>query len=125
MSCGKGFPVDVLHQSLGDLIAAAGIAIAAARNRDHRDLRRVGGGRAVENLCERGDWSAGLVAEEAGHADAAGHAEQPAQGDLVSRVERIARHLPRGELVVHVLIERKRAILHEPHGTDGGDEFRE
>ena len=37
----------------------------------------------------------------------------------------VAWHAPRGELVVHVLIEIERSVFDEAHGTDGGDEFRQ
>ena len=49
----------------------------------------------------------------------------PRNVTLCVEFERIARHLPRRERLVHVLIELQRAVLDEAHGADGGDEFRQ
>src|SRR5215469_11761370 len=50
-------------------------------------------------------------------------AQNSAQRDLLLRREFILRNLPRGELIVNVLIEYQFAFFHECESAESGDRF--
>ena len=99
--------------------------IGAARHRGHRDRRRIGRRRAVQDLAQGRQRRAKLIAEEARNADACRHAEETTQGDWVVFVEIVSRHLPGDEPGVHVFIETEALRIEEAHGSHGDHEFRQ
>lgn len=115
----------VAHQRLGDLVAPAGIGEAAAGLSDDGHRRRIGRGSAVEDLRQIRQRRPNLVAKEPGHADPCGHAQETAQGHRMVLVEAVGGNLPRGELGVHVLVQRELFLIDEAHGAHGRDKFRQ
>jgi hypothetical protein len=122
---GEGRMQRIGHQSFGDLVAASRVMVGAAGHGDHRDGRGVRGRCPIENLGERRQRRANLVAKEARHADPSRHAQQAAQRDRVILVEGIRRNLPRGEPGIDVGIEGEALLIEKAHRADRDDEFRQ
>jgi hypothetical protein len=107
----------------GDVVAAARAEIAAAGGEGDADRRRARRRVAIEDLPEVGNGRPGLVAEEAGHADAAGHAQEPTQDDRVPPRRLAVGHLPGAKVPVHVRVEGRAPVPDAAQGSDRGHQL--
>ena len=110
----------VLEHLLQHHRASAGVAELDAGQRVDPDARRVRGGRAGEDLRQRGQRAPAGVAGKPAHREARAVARDLAQrhARLPGRVRRDA---PRREHVVDVCVEVDDALLDEPEHPEDGD----
>ena len=113
----KGLAGHVDHQLLLDGDAAAGIALRRPWHGIHANRRRVRRLLPVEDLRDRGQWGAHVVAGKPVNGETRRVGHQAAQRDFFGLREFVLRHFPRLQRLIDVLVERQFPGLYQGQGA--------